>query len=136
MNVLVCGNYDEERLSFDLEGLRNVPEYKGKKYIKRGSHKYVSQWKYFFFRKDENIGENTFSTICDFIINYKDYKNLILFYTGLSCFSADDLIKFYEQKPTNYQPSIIFISKKYEFIYIPSYTKLNKNFVRTCEEND
>ena len=135
MNVLVCGNYNEEKLSFDLEGLKNVPNYEGKTYIKRGSHKYVSQWKYFFYSKDGHIGDNTFSTISDFICN-KDYKNLILFYTGLSSFTADNLIKFYEQKSSNYQPCIIIISKKYEYIYIPSYTNLNKNFVRICEEGD
>ena len=133
MNVLVCGNYNEEKLSFDLEGLKNVPNYEGKTYIKRGSHKYVTHWKYFFYSKDGHIGDNTFSTICDFIYN-KDYKNLILFYTGLSSFTANDLINFYGKKTSNYQPSILIISKKYEYIYIPS--SLNKNFVRTCEEDD
>ena len=49
VNILVCGDYIEEVIERDLEKIKVIPEEEGVKYIKKGCHKNMVDWQYFFF---------------------------------------------------------------------------------------
>ena len=98
MNILVCGNYEEKKLEEDLEQIKLAERHEGAKYIKMGLHKTISEWKYYIFAKDKDIGKNTLDFIKTSIIAKKDYKNMIMFYSGLSDFKAEDLLNFYDRE--------------------------------------
>ena len=133
MNILVCGNYDKENIENELEISKSVQGYEGNKYNKTGKHRTIPEWEYFFFDKDKNIGENTYSFIEDSILNKSNCKNLILFYTGLEVFTFENLLNFYDGKLANYHPNILIITKKDENIKLPNLKNLNNNFIRICK---
>ena len=95
VNILVCGDYVEENVEKDLENIKVIQEHEGLSYIKKGNHKNINDWKYFFFPKDKDIGKKTRNFIKDSMKIF-DYKNLILFYSGLEDFTYEDLLKFYD----------------------------------------
>ena len=136
MNILVCGNYIEKNLEADLEHIMPVGRHEGINCKTKGIHKTISEWKYYIFTKDKKIGENTLDFIKTSIIINRDYKNLILFYSGLKEFTIEDLLKFYDGKLENYHPHILIIEGKNEKIELPRLKKFNKNFIRICKEEN
>ena len=137
MNLLVCGNYNEESVESELEKVKTVKNFEGKKYIKEETHKTIPEWKYYFFAKDKNIGENTIDFIKYSIIKRIDYNNLILFYTGLKNYTYENLLNFYDgQETTNYHPIILIIKEKKENINLPELKKFNKRFIKICDKNE
>ena len=100
MNILVCGNYKQEKLERKLKEIKIIDD-KNIKYFKKGSHKTISEWDYYFFKKDKEVGKKTFRFIEDSILNNEN-KNLILFYSGIKDFTAKDLLIFYDGINSNY----------------------------------
>ena len=136
MNLLVCGNYIEKKIEAELEQIKSIERHEGMKYKITGIHKSISEWKYYIFAKDKEIGKNTLDFIKTSIIVDKDCKNLILFYSGLRDFTSEDLLKFYDGELENYHPHILIITGKNEEIELPKLKKLNKNFIRICKEDN
>ena len=136
MNILVCGNYIEKNLETDLEQIIPVKRLEGIYCETKGMHKTISEWKYYIFAKDKKIGENTLDFIQKSITISRDYKNLILFYSGLKEFAIEDLLKFYDGKSENYHPHILIIEGENEKIELPRLKKFNKNFIRICKEEN
>ena len=58
-NILVCGDYLEEYLQNDLDNIKIIDKHEGLLYTKKGDHKNIQDWNYFFFPKNKNIGNNT-----------------------------------------------------------------------------
>ena len=135
VNILICGNYIEEIIEKDLDNVRVIQKYEGLNYIKKGGHKNINDWNYFFFPKNKDIGKNTLTFIRDSIKNL-DYKNLILFYSGLNNFSYEDLLNFYDNQAEIYQSNIIIITKSEEKFVMPKLKRMNPNLIRNINEND
>ena len=135
VNILVCGDYIEEVIERDLEKIKVIPEEEGVKYIKKGCHKNMVDWQYFFFKKNEKIGDNTKSFIRD-KIKKKDYKNLILFYSGLDNFTYKNLLEFYDNQPDTYHINTIIVTKKNEEFEMPELKRMNTNLVRNVQEDN
>ena len=133
LNILICGDYIEE--SIDLDNVRKSEQHEGLKYIKTGKHKNINDWDFYFFKKDKQIGENTFEVLKGFL-KKKDYKNLIIFYSGLEYFTYEDLLKFYDKKPDSYHINTIIITKNYEKFVLPDLIKFNTNLIRNLNEKD
>ena len=136
MNILVCGDYIDEKLNLELDEIKLIENEEGEKYIKKGKHKIISEWKYYIFKKDTRIGEKTLNFIKDSIIKKKDYKNLILFYTGLEIFTAENLINFYQRQLANYHPNILIVTKRNEKFNIPELKNFNKNYLKIFKEDN
>ena len=124
MNILVCGNYNRENIINEMD------------LVEEASHRTIPEWKYYFFRIDEQIGQNTYSFIQNSIIRKNDYKNLLLFYSGLKNYTVDNLLNFYDKKDVNYHPCILIIARKNENIVLPELTKFNRNLIKISREND
>lgn len=135
VNILICGNYIEEIIEKDLDNVRVIQKYEGLNYIKKGGHKNINDWNYFFFPKNTDIGKNTLTFIRNSIKNL-DYKNLILFYSGLNNFSYEDLLNFYDNQAEIYQSNIIIITKSEEKFVMPKLKRMNPNLIRNINEND
>ena len=135
VNILICGNYIEEIIEKDLDNVRVIQKYEGLNYIKKGGHKNINDWNYFFFPKNKDIGKNTLTFIRDSIKNL-DYKNLILFYSGLNNFSYEDLLNFYDNQAEIYHSNIIIITKSEEKFVMPKLKRMNPNLIRNIDEND
>ena len=137
LNILVCGNYNQENIERDLKEIQLVENHEGVTYIRKGLYKVIPEWKYFFFEKDNEIGSNTFRFIENSILRKKNFKNLILFYSGLNDYSVNDFLTYYDRRVRpNYYPYILIISRQNENINLPNLSKLNKNFIKLCKEND
>jgi GTPase Era involved in 16S rRNA processing len=136
LNILVCGDFPEGILENELENIKKVDKYKGLTYYKKGTHKNIPKWYYYFFPKDDKIGETTFDFICNSITKDKDNSNVILFFSGLSDYTYKDIISFYDQKPSIYHSNIIIVTKRYESFLLPQLKKMNVNFIRNAEENN
>ena len=135
INILVCGNYKEEELEKELKDIKEFGDEK-MKYFKNGCHKIITEWSYYFFKKNKEIGKNTFRFIEDSILNHNNSKNLILFYSGYKDFTAKDLLLYYDEVKTNYHPNILIVEQKNEKISLPVLKKINKNFIRICKEEN
>ena len=135
LNILVCGDYSEMSIENELENVKNIDSFKGLPYIKVGTHKNLNDWKYYFFAKDENIGENTFKLINESVLA-KDIQNVILFYSGLNIFTYKKLIEFYDKKPESYHPNIIIITKNDETFSLPKLNRIRPNLIRNVVEKD
>ena len=135
INILVCGNYKEEELEKELKDIKEFGDEK-MKYFKKGCHKIITEWAYYFFKKNKEIGKNTFRFIEDSILNHNNSKNLILFYSGYKDFTAKDLLLYYDEIMTNYHPNILIVEQKNEKISLPVLKKINKNFIRICKEEN
>ena len=135
MNILVCGDYNEEFMEKDLENLKKIPKEKGLKYIKKGRHKNINDWNYFFFEKNTSIGSNTKDCMKDYILQ-KNYKYLIVFYSGLNNFTYKNLLEFYDQQPDTYHSNIIIVTKKNETFELPELKKLNPDLIRNVQEDN
>ena len=135
LNILVCGNYVEGIIANDLN---QINELIGKKYKKSGTHNFIKEWKYFFFEKNKDIGENTHSFIKNSIQRYNKFKNLILFYSGFCDYSYEKLLEYYDEKVLpNYHPGILIIAKQNENIILPpNLNKLNKGLIKISKEDD
>ena len=134
MNILVCGNYNEKKMETDLTNIQITKQHEGNKYLKKGTHNTIPEWTYYFFEK-KNIGENTYDFIHNSIIIRRESNNLLIFYTGLNDFTAENLLQFYNKQLRNYHPFILIIKKKDENINLSGFENLNKNFIKICEEN-
>ena len=135
INILVCGDYNAELIEKDLENIKMIRKEEGKKYIKKGRHRNINDWNYFFFEKNTKIGDNTLHFIKDSIKKF-DYKNLILFYSGLNEFTYKNLLEFYDNQPSTYHMNIIIITKKNEEFVVPSLKKYNHSFIRNVVEDN
>ena len=124
-----------DSLEKDLENIKMIKKDEGKKYIKKGRHRNINDWNYFFFEKNTKIGDNTLHFIKKSIID-KDYKNLILFYSGLNDFTYTNLLEFYDNQPSTYHINIIIITKKNEEFVVPSLKKYNQSFIRNVVEDN
>ena len=51
LNILVCGNYNKEKLESEVENIQITKEYNGNNYLKKGSHKIIPEWTYYFLKK-------------------------------------------------------------------------------------
>ena len=135
LNILVCGDYLEEHLRNDLDNIKIIDKHEGLLYTKQGEHRNISEWNYFFFPKNKDIGKNTLEFLRQKLIK-KDYKNLILFYTGLNNFTYEDLITFYDSKQDSYHINMIIVTKKDENFILPKIKRMNPNLVRVVNENE
>ena len=135
LNLLVCGDYLEEHLQNDLDNIKIIDKHEGLLYTKQGEHRNISEWNYFFFPKNKDIGKNTLEFLKQKLIK-KDYKNLILFYTGLNNFTYEDLITFYDSKQDSYHINMIIVTKKDENFILPKIKRMNPNLVRVVNENE
>ena len=135
LNLLVYGNYNEEIIEKDTENIKQVDKNKDEYYIKEGRHKELKEWKYYFFSKDKNIGKNTLSFLRKQLIK-RDYKNLILFYSGLKNYTYNDLFKFYDDQADIYQINTIIVTKNDENFNIPILKNMNKSLIRTVKERE
>jgi len=135
LNILVCGNYVEGIIAKDLKGINEVVR---EKYKKSGTHNFIPEWKYLFFEKDKDIGENTASFIKNSIQRYNKFKNLIIFYSGFSDYSYENLLEYYDEKVLpNYHPGILIIAEQNENIILPpKLNKLNKGLIKISKEDD
>ena len=135
LNILVCGNYVEGIIAKDL---KKICEVERKNYKKSGTHNFIPEWKYLFFEKDKDIGENTASFIKNSIQRYNKFKNLIIFYSGFSDYSYENLLEYYDEKVLpNYHPGILIIAKQNENIILPpNLNKLNKGLIKISKEDD
>ena len=132
LNILVCGNYNEGILLKDLIDIQEEDE----EYTKKGKHNTIPEWKYFFFRKNKTIGENTYKFIKSSILA-KNYNNLILFYSGLYNYSYENLLEHYDNNVRpNYYPGILIIAKQNENIILPQLNKLNPGLIKISMEDD
>lgn len=135
VNILVCGDYDENYVEKDLDKIQNIPKEEGLKYFKKGYNKNIKDWHYFFFEKDKNIGINT----RDFIqrsIRKNNYKNLILFYSGLENFTYENLLEFYDKEPSTYHVNTIIVTKKKEEFVLPELKRINPHLIRIVKEDN
>ncbi len=135
VNILVCGDYNSELIERDLDKIKIIENEEGLKYIKKGCHKNLLDWNYFFFEKNNDIGKNT----KDFLknsIRKKNYKNLILFFSGLNNFTYKDLLEFYDKEPNQYHVNTIIVSKKGEEFEMPEIKRLNPNLIRIVSEEN
>ena len=135
LNILVCGNYVEAKLINNLKDFETIKAYEGKSYIKKGVHKYISSWNYFFFSQDAEIGINTFKFIDYSITNNKKYNNIILFFSGLNEFTYKELLDFYDKEAEVYHPNFLIITKNGEN-FLPqnlNLKSLNPNLIKNCE---
>ena len=137
LNILVCGNYVTENIEKELDKIEKSEQNEGKPYFQKGIHKFIKGWKYYFFSQDSQIGENTINFIKESITINKDYKNIILFFSGLNEFTYKDLINFYEKDDENvaYQPHILIITKEDEKFISQNLglRNLNKNLIKSIE---
>ena len=137
LNILVCGNYVTENIEKDLDKIEKSKQNEAKPYFQKGIHKFIKGWKYYFFSQDSQIGENTINFIKESITINKDYKNIILFFSGLNEFTYKDLINFYEKDDENvaYQPHILIITKEDEAFISQNLVlkNLNKNLIKSIE---
>ena len=139
LNILVCGNYNQENIERDLKEIHLVENHEGVTYIERGLHKFIPEWKYFLFGQNNDIGRNTFRFIENSIARNDNFKNVILFYSGLGNFTVNNLLAYYDQEVmANYHPYILIITRKNEKknINLSNLVRLNGNFIKICEEND
>ena len=137
LNILICGNYVTANIEKELDKIEKSEQYEGKPYFQKGIHKFIKGWKYYFFSQDSQIGENTINFIKESITINKDYKNIILFFSGLNEFTYKDLINFYEKDDENvaYQPHILIITKEDEAFISQNLVlkNLNKNLIKSIE---
>ena len=136
LNILVCGDYLEDRMEKDLQNIKKVDRYKGKTYFKKGDHKFIPNWNYYFFPKDDKIGDNTFKFLFEVITDQKDTNNVILFFSGLNEYTYNDIISFYDKKPDSYHCNMIIVTKRNESFTLPKLKKIKENLIRTAEEDD
>ena len=137
LNILICGNYVTANIEKELDKIEKSEQYEGKPYFQKGIHKFIKGWKYYFFSQDSQIGENSINFIKESITINKDYKNIILFFSGLNEFTYKDLINFYEKDDENvaYQPHILIITKEDEAFISQNLVlkNLNKNLIKSIE---
>ena len=137
LNILICGNYVTANIEKELDKIEKSEQYEGKPYFQKGIHKFIKGWKYYFFSQDSQIGENSINFIKESITINKDYKNIILFFSGLNEFTYKDLINFYEKDDENvaYQPHILIITKEDETFISQNLVlkNLNKNLIKSIE---
>ena len=135
LQILVCGDYNEEFIEKDLENIKIIEQEEGELYIKIGSHKNIPDWKYYFFEKNEYIGKNT----KDFIqksVRKRNYKNLILFFSGLNNFTYKNLLQFYDNERDTYHFNTIIVTKKNEEFEMPELKKFDPNLIRVVSEEN
>ena len=80
VNILVCGDYNEQLLERDLDKIKIIQKEEGKPYLKTGCHNTIKDWNYYFFEKNKEIGNKTLEFIKP-LVREKKFKNLILFYS-------------------------------------------------------
>jgi small GTP-binding protein len=136
LNILVCGDYSEFNIEKELENIKKVDEYKGLSYVKTGNHKNIPEWNFYLFKKDIDIGKNTSEFIYEKITKKIDRKNVILFYSGLTFFTYQNLIEYYDKLPKINHADIIIVTKKNETFRISNLKKLNINRIKNASEDD
>lgn len=136
LNILICGDYNEELINPYLEKIKDCSDFSNP-YIKKGNHKMISDWKYYFFKKDATISKNTFEFIQKSMIeNKKERKFLIIFYSGLKSYTYKDLLLYYDEQSEIYHFNIIIITKNNEYFQMPILKKMNQNLVKVLNEED
>ena len=137
LNILVCGNYVEANIGKDLKDIKKFDKHEGKPYLKKGIHKYIKGWNYFLFSQDSKIGDNTFNFIKGKLVEEKNYKNIIMFYSGLNDYKYEDLINFYNNQADSYHPNILIITDEGVPFSIRNLnlTNLNPDLVKGIEKS-
>lgn len=138
LNLLICGDYPEDNLEKEIDNIQKIAKHKGFPYIKKGNHKNIKDWNFYFFQKDKDIGENTYKFIEESITNEykKDSNNVILFYSGLKDFTGENLIKYYDGKKKIYHPNFVIVTNKDESFLLPELKKINKERIRNVQDNN
>lgn len=90
---------------------------------------------YYFFPKDKNIGQNTKNFLRN-SIKKNDYKNLILFYSGLNNYTYEDLLKYYDEQESVYHVNTLIITKRNDEFILPKLKKMNLNLIRNVGEDN
>ncbi len=135
VNILVCGDYNQHFLEKDLREIKIMQKEEGKPYIKTGYHNFIKDWKYYFFEKNNEIGNKTLEFIRP-LIRKNDFKNLILFYSGLNNYTYKDLLEFYDNQADSYHTNIIIITKKNEEFVMPEIKRINPGLIRIVKEDN
>ena len=137
LNILVCGNYVEANIAKALKDIKKFDKHEGKPYLKKGIHKYIKGWNYFLFSQDSKIGDNTFNFIKGKLVEEKNYKNIIMFYSGLNDYKYEDLINFYNNQADSYHPNILIITDEGVSFSIRNLnlTNLNPDLVKGIEKS-
>ena len=135
VNILVCGDYNEQLLEKDLEKMKIIEKEEGLPYIKKGCHNSIKEWIYYFFEKNNEIGNKTKKFI-QTKNRKKNFKNLILFYSGLNNYTYKDLLQFYDDQPDTYHTNIIIVTKKNEEFVMPEIKRMNKELIRISKEDN
>ena len=135
INILVCGDYNEGLLEKDLDKIKIIQKEEGLMYIKKGCHKNIPDWKYYFFEKNKDIGKNTKNFI-QASIRKTNYKHLIIFFPGLNNFSYTDLLKFYDNEANSYHVNTIIVTKKNEEFVMPEIKNINPSLIRPVNEDN
>jgi GTPase Era involved in 16S rRNA processing len=137
LNILICGDYKIDLIRPYLENLKKYPENSNLSYIEKGNHKMISDWTYYFFKKDRSISNKTLDFLTKSIIKKPpDHKNLIIFYSSLKNYTYKDLIKFYDQQADSYHFNIIIITKNNEYFEMPTLKKMNPKLIRVLNEEE
>ena len=135
VNILVCGDYNDQLLEKDLEKMKIIEKEEGLPYIKKGCHNAIKDWIYYFFEKNNEIGNKTKKFI-QTKKRKKNFKNLILFYSGLNNYTYKDLLQFYDDQPDTYHTNIIIVTKKNEEFVMPEIKRMNPELIRISKEDN
>ena len=100
-----------------------------------GNHKYIPQWKYYFFEKNKDIGQNTYNFITK-EAKKNNFKILIIFYSGLDCFTYQDLLQFYDEKTSIYHRHVLILTNINEKFVLPDLKKIKTNLIKNIEKNE
>ena len=109
----------------------------GIRYFKTAEHRINNEWKYYFFKNENNILEKIFDFIRDKWTKTKEheYSNLIIFYSNLNDMKPQDLINFFYKRPNIFHPSFIIVKKKNE-IFKPQNFENYNSIIRIIKEDN
>ena len=107
------------------------------RYFKTAEHRINNEWKYYFFKNENNILEKIFDFIRDkWMKKEHEYLcNLIIFYSNLNDMKPQDLINFFYKKPSIFHPSFIIVKKKNE-IFKPQNFENYNSIIRIIKEDN
>ena len=87
LNIIIFGDYDKNQIEKDLINIEVIkPDNKLElRYFKTAEHRINNEWKYYFFKNENNILEKIFDFIRDkWMKKEHEYFNLIIFYSNLN----------------------------------------------------
>ena len=132
LNILICGNYNEEDFNDNLIFIND--DKNDYSYLKKGEYKNNKEWKFFLFPNNNyNICQKTFETIKTFIENMRNFKNVLIYFSEIKDSSLEKLLKFYNKFSPIFQPFFIIVNNKEDNILSileKSIDSINKNLIK------